>query len=358
VLHVARDWVRPSEGFVLDLVQSSRQTVPVLAYGSRWPEVALPAAATDLTRLASRLPLRPADRAARTALALLARRRHVDVLHAHFGYWAHLVAPAARRAHRPWSVSLHGHDLLVEGDPHGVLPLADRVVVPSQYLAEAAGRLGIPDERLRVIPSGLDLSRLPFRERTPRPDGAVVVTFVGRYVEKKGVLDAARAVAAARAELPGLVARFVGSGPLEEALRRLLGELRLPAELIDGTQPGAVVDALDSTDLLLTASRVAADGDAETLGLVNLEALACGVPVVTTATGGVPEALASSGALLVAEGDVAGLASALVALARDPGRWEPLGRSGRAHVEKRFALADRVGDFEELWLELARPSGR
>ncbi|MCW2616479.1 MAG: glycosyl transferase family 1, partial [Frankiales bacterium] len=337
MLHVARDWVRPSEGFVADVLRTTTASVPSLAYGTAWDGVPLPPRA-------SRVP------ASRPALAAVVVARRAQVLHAHFGYWAAPVAGVARRTGRPWALSLHGHDLLVEGCPAAVR--ADLVVVPSPYLADAASRAGVHDERIRVVPSGLDLAQLPFRVRTPRADGTVLVTFAGRYVAKKGVLDAADAFAAARDRLPQLRFRFVGHGPLETALRERLAALRLDAELVDGSAPAAVRTALATTDLLLTASRVAGDGDAETLGLVNLEALACGVPVVTTASGGVPYAVGDR-ARVVAEGSVRDLADALVDLAGDPARWQALGRAGRDHVVRGFELGARVADLEQQWAALA-----
>lgn len=337
MLHVARDWHRPSEGFVGDVLRTTTASVPSLAYGTAWSSVPLPPRATRIPR-------------SRAALAALTIARRAEVLHAHFGYWAQPVAAAARRTGRPWALSLHGHDLLVEGC--AAATRADLVVVPSRFLADAASRAGVRDERLRVIPSGLDLATLPFRVRAPRADGTVLVTFAGRYVAKKGVLDAAAAFALARKSLPYLRFRFVGHGPVEAELRDLLTTLRLDAELVDGAVPGAVRAALDATDLLLTCSRVAPDGDAESLGLVNLEALACGVPVVTTATGGVPEAVADR-AVLVPEGSVRALAAALVDLAGDPGRWGAVGRSGREHVVRHHELGARVGDLEQQWSALA-----
>lgn len=351
ILHVARDWVRPSEGFVADVVRAAERTTPAVACGRAWPGVTPTVPTTHLTAFATRLPLQ-GDRALRAALRLTVHRRRASLLHCHFGYWAHLVAPVARRTGRPWTVALHGHDALVERDPHGVLPAADLVIVPSRYLAAAVASLGVREERLRVVPSGLDLAGLAFRERTARPDGTVVVTFAGRYVAKKGVLDAARAFALARNQVPRLVVRFVGYGPLEGELRTLLEQVRLPAELIDGSRPGAVRAALATTDLLLTASRTAPDGDAETLGLVNLEAQACGVPVVTTASGGVPEAVSPAAVVLVPEGDIRSLAASLVQLAGTPESWPARGRAGRAHVEQRYDLRDRVHELEALWLDL------
>lgn len=335
MLHVARDWVRPSEGFVADVLRTTTASVPSLAYGTAWDGVALPPRATRVP------PSKP-------ALAAVAVARRAQVLHAHFGYWAAPVAGVARRTGRPWALSLHGHDLLVEGCPAAVR--ADLVVVPSPFLADVASDAGVRDERIRVIPSGLDLAQLPYRDRGARPDGTVVVTFAGRYVAKKGVLDAADALAAARDRLPGLQVRFVGHGPLEGALRDRLAALRLDAELLDGAVPGAVRKALGDTDLLLTASTVAADGDGETLGLVNLEALALGVPVVTTPSGGIPYAVGEHARF---GSSVRELADAVVDLAEHPESWATLGRAGRDHVARHFELGARVADLEQQWTALA-----
>lgn len=341
VLHVARDWVRPSEGFVADVVATTSATVPAVAFGTRWRADLPGVPTTDLGRLAAR-----GGRELRAGIAAVAVARRSDLLHAHFGYWAPHVESVARRLRRPWAVSLHGHDLLVEGCPMAVR--ADLVVVPSVFLADAASRAGVPDEVIRVIPSGLELSRHPFRERHAH-DGPVLVTFAGRFVEKKGVLDAARAMAG----VPGIRCRFVGSGPLEAELLAELAALGLDAELVDGSVAGAVHDALQQTDLLLTASKVADNGDAETLGLVNLEAHACGVPVVTTRTGGVPEAVSPQAALLAPEGDVRALRDALAELVAHPERWPAMGRAGRAHVVLRHELGSRVADLEDQWRALA-----
>ena len=342
MLHVAKDWVQPTEGFVADVIATTTASVPAVAFGHRAGGVTPDVPAHDLGRFAAR-----GHRPLRAALAAVAVARRSEVLHAHFGYWAGHVEAVARRTRRPWVVSLHGQDLLVEGCPTAAL--ADLVLVPSQFLADAASRAGVRDERLRVIPSGLDLSRHPFRERTAH-EGPVVVTFAGRYVEKKGVLDAARALAG----IEGIRVRFVGSGPLEGQLRALLAELRLDAGLLDGSRPGAVHQALQDTDLLVTASRVAADGDAESLGLVNLEAHACGVPVVTTRSGGIPEAVSPDAAVLVPEGDVAALRAAVAALVTSPERWPAMGRAGRQHVVLRHELGSRVADLEQQWLALSR----
>lgn len=376
VVHVVEHWGRPSERFVFDTIRSTTATRAVVAAhrvvrhspaqtwtGRRWDlgrcrDAAAADPALDVappgwgSLLFRRLPVR-------RALVGIAVIERADVLHAHFGSAAPDVWRAARRSHRPFAVSLHGWDLLVgaRNNPAVVDPLraADLVVVPSRFLADAAVARGVPAAVVRVVPSGLDLTELPFRER--QPVALPTVTFAGRFVPKKGVLDVAHALAQVRRQTP-IRARFVGYGPLEADLRALLRDLGLDAEVVDGRQPGAVRMAWQETDLAVTASRTAADGDAETLGLANLEALACGVPLVTTRHGGIPEAVTPDAALLVpTDGDIAGhLAEALGQLLDDPSRWAAMGRAGRAHVARHFDLRSQTAVLERMWSALAAGS--
>lgn len=357
VVHVARDWVRPSERFVSDLVATTTATRAVVACGRHHPgtsDAGVPV--REIGRWADIHSGRARDRRVlRGALAAVAVTERAALLHAHFGYWAAHTARVAGRLGRPWVLSWHGHDLLVE-DPvaaeREVLRTAALVAVPSAFLADAASRAGFPDERIRVLPSGVDLARLPFRERTAPADRGVRVTFAGRFVAKKGVLDAVEGLRRAAADLPALEAVFVGTGPLLPDLREALARSGLAAEIRDGSEPGAVPAALERTDLLVMPSRTAADGDAESLGLVAVEAQACGVPVIATRHGGLTEAVSAAAGRFVTEADPEALARAVVELAQRPGEWAAMGRAGRRHVRARFELGARTATLEAAYLAL------
>jgi glycosyltransferase involved in cell wall biosynthesis len=365
VLHVVREWLRPSETFVADTIRSTTATRAAIAYRQRLEHPA--AAEAEAISRARQLRAPSESRAARLELAAFASVARASVIHAHFGQPASLSQRVARRLGLPFAVSLHGYDVLVEGRENGAMLDAIRraalVVVPSTFLADAAAKLDVADEVIRVIPSGLDLAALPFAERVaPTPGAAVRVTFAGRFVAKKGVLDAAEAMAIVASQGCALRGRFVGFGELEDALRRRLRELVaasngcFTAEILDGRPAGAVRSALAETDVLLTASRIAENGDAETLGLVNLEAQAMGVPVVAAASGGVPEAVSEQAGVLVTTGEhpASALAAGLLSVVARPQCWAEMGRAGRRHVASRFELSARTADLEEQWLSLAR----
>jgi glycosyltransferase involved in cell wall biosynthesis len=365
VVHLVREWLRPSETFVADTIRSTTATRAALVYQQRQEHPAAAAAEAMSSVRSIRSPW--GSRAARLELAAFAALRRASVVHAHFGQPAALGWRVARRLSLPFAVSLHGYDVLVEGrQDTGMLDAirhAALVVVPSTFLADSIAGLGVPEEAVRVIPSGLDLAQLPFSERRAPASGAPIrVTFAGRFVAKKGVLDAAEAMALAAAEGCRIRARFAGFGDQETLLRQRLDELsaasggRLSAEVVDGRPGGAIRAVLADTDVLLTASTIAEDGDAETLGLVNLEAQAMGVPVVAAASGGVPEAVGAHSGVLVTTGanPARDLAAGLLDVLRRPQDWPQMGRAGRHHVASRFELGARTADLEELWLSLAR----
>ncbi len=365
VVHAVREWLRPSETFVAETIRSTTATRAAIAYQQRQAHPA----AESAEAISTMRRIRPSwqSRQARLELAAFAGLRRASVIHAHFGQPAGLSWRVARRLGVPFAVSLHGYDVLVESrSDAGMLDAirqAALVVVPSTFLADAVANLQVPEHVIRVIPSGLDLAQLPFTARAaPAAGEPFRVTFAGRFAPKKGVLDAAEAMALVARQGCRIRARFVGFGEEEARLRRRLDELvaasggRLAAEIVDGRAAGAVRAVLAGSDVLVTASRIAGDGDAETLGLVNLEAQAMGVPVVAAASGGVPEAVSPHAGVLVTTGEspAADLAAGLLDVLQRPDSWAEMGRAGRRHVASRYELGARTADLEEQWLALAR----
>lgn len=362
VLHCVSEWGVPSQQYVRDLVTTTSATRAVVA------------AQRTLTndRTGVRVWRKPAvlrhggRRAELVWLGAVSAAARASLLHVHLGYWAGTVGRVAALRRLPWVLSLHGHDLLVRArtlkDPEP-WKAADLVIVPSSFLADKAAEFGIDAERVRVIPSGIDLARIDFAARQPDADGSVTILFVGRFVEKKGAVDAAAAVATVARDRPHVHALFVGYGEQSAEVTAALGPLGARVRVVDGSRPGAVAAALARAHLLVSPSRTAADGDAETLSVVNLEAQAAGLPVVTTRHGGIPDAVTDASAVLVDEGDQGGLIKALGELVDDPDRWPAMGAAGRQHVEERFELGARTAEVEAHYLAIIErrplpPSGR
>jgi len=185
--------------------------------------------------------------------------------------------------------------------------------------------------------------------------------FVGRMVEKKGLPDLVAACALLRARGFPVECRLVGAGPLEPALReqvRTLGletvvEFREPA-----SQEEVALAHLPAASAFVLPCRIASDGDRDGLPTTLLEAMARGVPVVSTRLPGIPEAVPDGEAGLLAEpGDVSGLADAIVRTLGDRAGARKRARFARQHVERLFDARRNVGELSETFRNAALSRG-
>jgi glycosyltransferase involved in cell wall biosynthesis len=271
-----------------------------------------------------------------------------SLLHAHFATDACAALPLVSRL--PFLVTLHGYDVTLNDEAHAATRLgriylerrprlfrtADAFFAVSGFILDTAARRGFPEEKLVHCPIGVDLDYFREPANNRRED---IVLFVGRLVEKKGCAHLIRAMARVQAEIPSARLVIIGDGPLRSQLEVLARE-RLRNYSFFGAQPASVVRQwMLASRLFSVPSRTARNGDAEGLGIVFCEAQACGLPVVSFRSGGVPEAVAhGSSGLLAPEGDEAALAEYLSLFLRDPARWQDASRAARAHVEQNFDL--------------------
>ena len=354
VLHYIQQWLPITEQFVHAHVTRSRHRAVVVSRLpfdnlDAFPHRPRHALAPVLRRTPDRL-----DHLVTSALVAGAALAHrAAVVHVHFGYRLNDVAGAAGRLHRPLVVSLHGHDATAYPTAHpghyrGNLERADRVIVPSEFLAARAVALGARDDAIAIVPAGVDTA---WFSPSPLPDGPPTAVFVGRLTEKKGIDVLLAAWPRIAAAVPGGQLRVLGDGPLAAAVRSTGAGVSLVAPEPD-RRAAQVRDVLRSARVVVSPSRTPADGDAESLLLVNLEAQASGRPVVTTRHGGIPEFVADGEtAILVREDDAAALADAVVTLLSDGDAAARMGAAGPA-VAARFDITTSVARVDAVYDEL------
>jgi len=188
------------------------------------------------------------------------------------------------------------------------------VVAVSHKLRGELLTSGVPSHRLHCVPNcwsptepGLD--RREARIALEVPPDAPIVGWVGRFSREKAPDVMIRAFAAC--EVPGARLSMVGSGPLEADCRALAAKLSVQDRV---TWHGIVQDAsryLEAFDLVALTSWT------EGTPMILLEAIAAGVPVVTTRVGGIPDVVSASEALLVEAGDVQAVAAAVAKVLTD-----------------------------------------
>ncbi|NUO62313.1 MAG: glycosyltransferase [Gemmatimonadaceae bacterium] len=291
----------------------------------------------------------------------LGRRERYDVVHVHWPLPLAALGWAASRAARAPTVTLfYGVELrwvasgmrALRGFLRWAIRRSDAVVAISSYTAREVEAL--QPGPVEVIPYTFELSAPGVRR--PRNDGAFEILFVGRLVERKGVVNLVDALAALPDSLNARLVVIV-DGPETERIRSRAAERGVAGRVeLRGRQPDeALREAYASTDVFVLPAIVDSRGDTEGLGVVLLEAMNFGVPVIGSASGGIVDiVLDEETGLLVPPGDVAALAAALERLARDPSFARRLGESGQRFVAEKFSWAAIV----ERWMAVySRVSG-
>ena len=279
------------------------------------------------------------------AAARLARSGEFDVVHAFWPIPQGVLGLAAKRAAGiPLVSTFFGVELTwMDRQFPFLAPMlrrivrgSDAVTAISTYTAERLQRVA-PGVRTEVIPFGAAVDAAPSLP-PPRPAGArPELLFIGRLVERKGVHLLLEALSLLE-NRPFL--RVVGDGPERVRLQQLAGELRIEEDVVfHGFVPAEEkAERLAGCDAFVLPAVVDSKGDTEGLGVVLLEAMTYGKPVIASAAGGIVDIVRDGrNGFLVPPGDAGALAAAIRACVENSDRARELGAQGRVDVEQGFS---------------------
>lgn len=290
----------------------------------------------------------------------VAVRERLDVLHVHYAIphatAAFLAKEMLRSEGRDIQVitTLHGTDITLVGQEASFFTVtkfsierSDAVTAVSKFLHDETYRaFGCDSCGIDVIPNFINLAEYyptddPSSRAPLAPAGAKVIMHVSNFRAVKRVPDVVRVFARIRQQRPAVLV-LVGDGPQRpeaEAEARRLGVEHAVRFL---GKVDAVADLLRAADLFLLPS------ESESFGLSALEAMACGVPVVASRTGGVPEVVEDgTSGTLVPVGDIDGMATAALELLEDD-RWAAA-RAAAVRRAQAFAAERIVPQYEALY---------
>ncbi|WP_323991547.1 glycosyltransferase [Nguyenibacter sp. L1] len=304
-------------------------------------------------------------------LARIAQHVRPALIHAHFGFDGVEIWHLARRLSIPLLVTLHGSDITTDmawfaagrsgrrwkNYPSRLRRLAASpdvtFVAVSGHIRDAAIAVGLPAERIHVRHIGINPDRFIPGPVSPgaRPP---IILFLGRLVEKKGCRFLIDAFHQVRAALPEARLIVAGDGP-ERALLEERAALIGNVTFTGAVPRERVIALMGEARVFCLPSVTARSGDAEGLPLVLLEAQASGVPVVTSARGGVTEGIADGETgFAFAEGDVATLRDRLLDVLTDDALADRMGAAGRRFVQKNHDIRICTNALEDLYDRLAR----
>jgi colanic acid/amylovoran biosynthesis glycosyltransferase len=287
-----------------------------------------------------------------------------QLLHIYFGNNGLFWLPLLRRCEVPTIVSFHGADVQVDVDSpaarrmfRNLFACCSLVLARSESLASALVQLGCSPDKLRIQRTGIPLETFRYFARQRPVDGAWRLLQACRLIEKKGLELSLRAFAAFLKRYPRATLTIAGDGPRRGSLEKLATELQLgdKIQFTGFVSQSALLTLYQESHFFLHPSEQTPEGDREGVPNSLLEAMATGLPCLTTRHGGIPEAVIHlESGILVPESDLAGLEHWLERLATDDALRDSLGQSAAQTIKERFDLTIQIEKLEEIYFGLRR----
>ena len=264
------------------------------------------------------------------------RKEDIDIVHARSRVPAIIAYFACKASGKAFITTAHGYykkHLMSEAMGWGKY-----VIVASNIMAKhMVDHFGVPYDRIRLIPRGVDLDRFRFRDPVTYRSPWFVIGMVARITPLKGHADFIKAVSILSRQIPNLKAVIVGEAPKEkyrEDLELLVRRLGLINTISFLPATNDVPDIMKGLDVIVSATITP-----EAFGRVIIEAQASGVPVVATQVGGVVDIIEErKTGLLCASQNPQEMAGNILELHKDRRLWTDLAIESRKHVESCFNL--------------------
>jgi N-acetyl-alpha-D-glucosaminyl L-malate synthase BshA len=285
----------------------------------------------------------------------VAQKERLDLLHVHYAVphaiGAYLARQVLGAAAPKVIVTLHGTDITrIGADPkfsslvRFAVLACDGITAPSGWLAaEACGQLGLPRETsIEVIPNFVDTQRFRVVRRESTPAERILI-HVSNFRPLKRIEDVVRIFARIRSEMPARL-HLVGDGPERPRVEGLVNSLGLADDVKFFGEGADVAEVLRWSDVFLLPS------DTESFGLGALEAMACGVPVVASNVGGLPEVVRhGETGFLAPVGDLEEMARQVRRLLTDADLHARMSHAARSRVEAHFQLEPAVDRYQAAY---------
>jgi glycosyltransferase involved in cell wall biosynthesis len=236
-----------------------------------------------------------------------------------------------------------------------VYPFIDAVIAVCAFVKQdIVRRLGRRwDGKVFAVANGVDTQVFyPAQTRAPDNDGGLHLAVIAHLIEEKGIQVLFEALRSARYRVSNMTVSIAGSGPYEDQLRGLVSDLGLDNRVSFLGATSRQADLLRTADVSIVPSLWA-----EAFPFSVLESMACGVPVIASRIGGMPEMVGKDAALLFGPGNADELASSLAAVAEDGGLRRRMGEAGVERTKAAYTVEHMLGGYVSVMRHLLAEPG-
>jgi N-acetyl-alpha-D-glucosaminyl L-malate synthase BshA len=292
-------------------------------------------------------------------MAEVAREQHLDLFHVHYAIPHAITGFLAQQmlgARPPKLITtLHGTDITLVGQDRTFFEItrfgierSDGVTAVSEFLKKMTVEVFEIAKPIQVIPNFVDLSSFcrtrGYRDRSAfAPPGQKILLHVSNFRPVKRVLDVVRIHEKVIREVPAVLL-MVGEGPERASAQALARRLGIYDHVRFLGRQDRIEEFTGVADVFLLPSEL------ESFGLSALEALACGVPVVGSDAGGLPEVVKhSESGFLLPVGDIDGMAARTIEILKDDQHWQTRSAAARRRAAALFGAERVVGEYERFY---------
>jgi glycosyltransferase involved in cell wall biosynthesis len=296
-------------------------------------------------------------------LCEILRKENVDLIHARFGTTGAELLSVKQELGIPMLTSFHGFDLPTnvrsmekyDGRLEPLFKEGDLFTVTSNNMKKILVESGCPKNKIFVHHSGIDIGKFSFKSHEIPEDGMITILSVGRLVKKKGMKYLIKAFSQVYDQYPHVRLRIAGDGPLRNELGDQVKQLKLnkAVTFLGALSYEDIIREMQQAHLFALASTTTKDGNQEGIPNVIKEALASGLPVVSTKHAGIPELVRNGrSGILVPERDTAAMTQSLLWFIKNPDQWNKMAKNGRKTVKRLFNAKNQVNELEHIYLSV------
>ncbi|MEF2094069.1 glycosyltransferase [Bacillus sp. CFBP9009] len=288
------------------------------------------------------------------------KEQDIIAIHAHHGSHGQEILPVCEKYNIPLIVSIRGRDGSDRPEIFGknakryssLIKHGAHFFPVCQHLAEGLRSLGIPDEKIHVLYGGIELDLFPYSTPTLPTEGEIRVLSVGRLVDKKGFVTLIKAFKRIYTQYPNARLHIIGAGEDEKKIKSVIAEYHLKDVVILRGAMGSkqVSNELKKAHIFCLASQTAKNGDIEGIPNALKEAMASGLPVVSTQHAGIPELIEHqrTGYLAPEKNDIE-LAKGIQFFLEHPEIWNDYTEKARKVIEEKFDVNKQIIEQQRLY---------